>query len=150
MYVNPASDEITFVQPDGETFVQRICKIGPDYLVAYELRWRVEGSGGLPDHGLTGVIPFGSVMEPASKTNLDPIMPYSEYGPNVYLVPTLYRHPGKAAKKLEVFRNEMQGETLTKEILLAPDGGFWSKLGVAAEYDPEEIGFRRVNDKLKP
>lgn len=89
-------------------------------------------------------------MEPASKTNLDPIMPYSEYGPNVYLVPTLYRHPGKAAKKLEVFRNEMQGETLTKEILLAPDGGFWSKLGVAAEYDPEEIGFRRVNDKLKP
>jgi len=140
MYVNPASDEITFVQPDGETFVQRICKIGPDYLVAYELRWRVEGSGGLPDHGLTGVIPFGSVMEPASKTNLDPIMPYSEYGPNVYLVPTLYRHPGKAAKKLEVFRNEMQGETLTKEYSLRPTAVFGASLASPLNTIPRKLG----------
>ena len=150
MYVNPASDEITFVYPDGETFVQRICKIGPDYLMAYELRWRVEGSGELPDRRLTGGVPFGGVMEPESETNLDPLMPYSDYGPNVYFALTLYRRPGKGSRKLLVFRTEMQGETLTKETLLAPDGGFWSKLGVAAEYHPEKTGFRRVNDKLKP
>lgn len=148
-YVKPADDAITFIDSLGKAFDQRICKIGPDYLVAYELRWRIGGGRKLPSRYLTLATPFDDAMEAQIETNLDPQLPYSDFGPHVYYLLTLIRRDGKSATKLAVYRTE-QDKTFSAESLLTPDGDVWSKLGVAAEYHPETGGFRRAKDKRKP
>lgn len=160
MYVDPGSDEITFVRRNREPFVQRICKIGPDYLAAYEVRLRPGSSSELTikDDPFTERLatedenPFGEYFDLPSGSLMkdNPLLPYSEYGPDGYLVLTLYRRSEKSSQSLAVYRKEMQEENLGKEALLSPDGGFWNKLGIAAEDHREQLGFRRIDAKLKP
>ena len=147
--IKPADDAITFVDVQGNAFDQRICKIGPDYLVAYELRWRIGGGRKLPSRDLTLATPFDDAMEPQIEANLDPQLPYSDFGPHVYFLLTLFRRAGKSATKLAVYRTE-QDKTFSAESLLTPDDDIWSKLGVAGEYHLEGAGFRRAKDQRKP
>ena len=139
VYVDPLREEVAIVRPRTSGSkrmkqVQRICKIGSDYLVAYEFRSEPNET-------------FADVFGVPAEHKEGELLPYSDYDSMDHVTLTLYLPAENDAKALRTLRKQIAATSLRDEI---STDDFWRNLGRVEEYKDTKQGFRHVDDKLQP
>jgi hypothetical protein len=133
VYIDPMREEVAVIRRN-EKQVQRICKIGPDYLVAYEFRSEPNET-------------FADVFAAPGEHKEGELLPYSEFDSMDHVTLTLYLSAENGAKSLRMLRKQIAATALRGEM---STDDFWQKVGRVEEYSDSKQGFRRIDDKLQP
>lgn len=143
LYIDPWRDAIVYRKssPPG-AFEQRVCKLAPGYLVAYERR----AFGAIKETLPISQNPFWKERYDQNKDEA-PEIDGPDADENVAL--TLYVLKPGEAKTLRLYRRYKNpaGEAQIEEI---KGQAFWKSLGDESLYRPYEDVYRYVNDKLAP
>ncbi|HXT57270.1 MAG TPA: DUF4339 domain-containing protein [Pirellulales bacterium] len=166
IYIDPALDTITYARKKRPHVIQRICKIGPDYLVAYEKRL-------LPDHKSGDLVagdPFYGWPKDRNDAEFDqffqlpsykkeflgnkesrgPMLSYSVSGGGQYLALTLYALANGNQKSLRVLRKEIMDPNYPQAELFGDKSDAWEKMNQVADYVDVKVRFHYVDDQRKP
>ncbi|HEV7225159.1 MAG TPA: hypothetical protein VGN42_20805, partial [Pirellulales bacterium] len=166
IHIDPALDTITFTQKNRTPVIQRICKIGPDYLVAYEKRLLPEHKSGVlvagdPFYGLPQdrkeaelgqffQLPSDKKKFLGNKESRGPMLPYSVSGGGQYLALTLYTLAKGNQKSLRVLRKEIMDPDYPQAELFGDKSDAWEKMSRVENYLDVKVRFYYVDDQRKP